>query len=554
MAVRGKAANEDRRPAGGGWPALWSLGLAVRRLMLRTGQGSLRPLWRLAYEGYLWTLAGLLRRGTDASVYVGGTFGTGEPVYGLSDVDVVVVVPSTAAGDGRARLRLRRRWEEIRRRFPPLAWVLAELHVYEERELEDVTSATCLTYGLARPASHPAVFLGRSRPADEAGLLVRPGPWVTREWRLVAGPERRPPAAARSGPDLAATWLELQLWWRLAYAAVHHEEGAHTTYLCAKLVADPARLVLWLEHGERVPRRADVLDRAGELVPEEEDAFRRARELLAALPRTARPPLDELLPPFVRLSSRVVTTVTARAFDGGETYVRLVGAGTAPLLPPGLLDGLPAATRPLPLADWRARAAPVPGDEAFAVVAGDPSRRDDLAAAVAAYRPRAYAALAAGGLLAFAGHGQGAVRLRSVQCSATDPVSFALAADEERARFPEAPGWSARDSARRAVAEHRAWLAGLPDGAPPETTLAMLLSAARAAIFLESLEEGEPELAVTLAASAEQLAARRPSARAAADDALAAYAGAATGGAPPPARTCRALLDVVRQLPAYAPR
>ena len=80
-------------------------------------------------------------------------------------------------------------------------------------------------------------------------------------------------------------------------------------------------------------------------------------------------------------------------------------------------------------------------------------------------------------------------------------------------------------------------------------TLGRLLTAARAALFLRSIEDGDPELALTVAATAKALAARFPGV---ADDSLACYRAFAHAGAPPPAATVSALREVVLALPAYA--
>lgn len=80
--------------------------------------------------------------------------------------------------------------------------------------------------------------------------------------------------------------------------------------------------------------------------------------------------------------------------------------------------------------------------------------------------------------------------LRSAKCSAADPVPFALLAGESEARFSELRGFSAAEAARRAVAEHRAWLGGGGSGRDG------LLSAARAGLFARSLADGQPELAL----------------------------------------------------------
>src|SRR4029078_11754709 len=90
------------------------------------------------------------------------------------------------------------------------------------------------------------------------------------------------------------------------------------------------------------------------------------------------------------------------------------------------------------------------------------------------------------------------------------------------ARFPELAGWSAVHCARRAVAEHRAWLSADGGAYPPHgwvgmqsaysepsmRTMGLLFTAARAALFLESIDEGRPELAVTVAGVADCLVGR----------------------------------------------
>ena len=156
--------------------------------------------------------------------------------------------------------------------------------------------------------------------------------------------------------------------------------------------------------------------------------------------------------------------------------------------------------------------------------------------------------------------------LRAVQCPASDPVSFAVLAGKPAARFPNVPGWSAADWARRSVVEHRAWL-GSGSEAPPTVgrwfsgqarsmkreprTLFRLLAAARAALFLESLEDGRPELALTFAAVTDRLAERLPASESVAREALARYRDCRLDGQPAPARTILALRELVLALPAY---
>ena len=131
--------------------------------------------------------------------------------------------------------------------------------------------------------------------------------------------------------------------------------------------------------------------------------------------------------------------------------------------------------------------------------------------------------------------------MRTVQCELTDPVSFALLAGETAARFPNAAGWSAYDCARRAVAEQRAAVAAASE---PGNELAALLTAARAALFLESLHEGRPELAVTVAAAAKLLAPRAP----VAEEAFGHYREFALRRVEPPLGVVAALRDQVMEL------
>lgn len=519
--------------------------------MLRTERGVLRPLWSLVHEAFLRAVAAWLRRGLDVGVYVGGTFGRGEPVYGISDIDLIVVAAAEPKEPGGARMRVHERWRRLCRAFPPAPLVVSDFYAYEDAELREAVSSTCFTYGLDGPGPHVprALYFGSQMPADEACLLFRPGLWATQEWRLVGGRDLR---AAVDGGDAQrrrlVAWLELQFWWRLAFAACVQPEAPHVPYLCVKLAAEPARVWLWLAHGEQVFSRLEVLERAFELIPEEEPALRRALELHCRLPRSPAAPIAEVLPCFVRLSALVARRIVADAETAGATEVRLLGAGRGGKL--------------LPLADWRALVRPIPpGDEAFELVDGDPADPETLAAAAVAGRAGAYPALRADGLLVFPAADDSRAELRAVQCAASDPVSFALAEGRTAAGFPDVAGWSARDTARRAVAEHRAWLEentpwlqsiSVLDEAGAEG-LAMLLSAARAAIFLEGVEAGEPELAVTLSAAAERLAARGPHARGVAEEAQAAYHAARGEGSRRQETTLAALLGLVRGLPAYSP-
>ena len=368
-----------------------------------------------------------------------------------------------------------------------------------------------LTFGLRSGVEdEPAAFLGTAAPKDPMALLDHPGLFgPQRDWRAL-GARRRPPAPA-GDPDERAlyAWLELRFIWGYAFRTCADPTRASAAYTCLKLVADSARVWLWLAHGEQLFDRTQALRRARQLLPEEEVTLTWALALHHRLRHGPKPPLAETLPFLVRTSARVAAHLSGRAREAASTRVHLRWEENR---------------RSLPLADWRSRAIPGRLDDEFTLWRGDPGDPGALAAACEASKGPAFPALRAGALLVLPTteiwH-RG--RLRGVECEVSDPVSFALLAGDGHAVFPSLPGWSAEDGARRAVAEHRAWLAGgpasdgnrLPNWAagfrnPLLVELHGLFGAARAALFAVSLQEGEPELALTSDAAAAQLVERRP--------------------------------------------
>jgi hypothetical protein len=436
-----------------------------------------------------------------------------------------------------------------------------------------------LTYGLEShsgpPASAAAAMFGVDPPHDEAELRGRPGViGPGRGWRLIAGPERRPPPPPvdRERQRIGA-WLELQSCWRWAFHACANADRPWAAHMCVKMVAEPVRIWLALDGELPPPSREGVLRAAGARLPQEEEALARALELIQALPRSPAPPLSEFLGYLARLSSRIADLIADEIKGEDRVEVRLRGrGGDAPALsaagvslePPLRADAL------IPLADWRAVAVPSLPDEALAVIAGTPGDPGLFAAAAAAAPAGVQPALQAGELLLLPIvelWRQGF--LRCLQAPFSDPVSLALLSGSETARFPSVSGWSAQDWARRAVAEHAAWLRrgeseiGEPterewiDGAAEgerQTTLSLakLLTAARAALFLQSLDQGEPELAVTVSDTAQGLAQSGHDPAGTAGEAAEAYRAARLGQGPPPPGIVEALRGLVFGLPAYS--
>jgi hypothetical protein len=315
-----------------------------------------------------------------------------------------------------------------------------------------------------------------------------------------------------------------------------------------KLVAEPARIWLWLVEREQILARRAVLRRALELMPEEEEALRGALALHDDLPRSPEAPLADELPFCLRMSVRLAGLLEAEIADAETTPVRLLwGAGArARAARPG--------ARPLPLADWRAVVVPRGIEETFVVLEGDAADPVFLGDAARSATRTRYPAVRADGLFLFPAIQTDATVLRSIQFAGSDPVSFALAGGSDVARFPRVAGWSAFDTAARAVAEHRGWLESRPaaDGSRIAETLVAMLTAARAGLFLEGLCTQEPELPLTLAATVERLGARSPAAADVAESALVGCRAAWSGLGRPSRAVVVALEELVRSLPAYS--
>ncbi|MEA2353639.1 MAG: hypothetical protein QOJ14_2053 [Thermoleophilaceae bacterium] len=519
----------------------------VQHLMLRTNRGPMRALWRLAYRIAARGFAAYVTRGEPgASTYLRGTLASGEALPGLADIDVEVVL-SPSAGATDARERVRARFRRVRRALPVLGDLLFDWpSVFEQDDLARAASQTIFTYGLDRtpPA---AAYLGADVDAHRTRLLERPelyGP--AHAWKRLTGPARPLPEAPHDADSRRlAAWLELQNWWRWAFDACVHPHRPRTAHLCVKLVAEPVRAWLWLVDGERAGGRVAALELGRERLPEHAAAFERALDLYAALPAMPEPPLATILPDFLELSERLGGEIARRVEPAGFTEVRLTDTEPRTL---ALAHGRWRGEEPLvPLVDWRALVAGQgEPDEAFAIVEGDASDPAVLAALATAQDRGPYPTLCTHGLMLRPAPMGGRQTLRAAQCAATDPVSFALAAGRSTARFPNVRGWSIQDTARRAVAEHAAWLAARSGRSLDRdfAAFAVVVTAARAGLVWGSVEAGEPELPVTVDATLELLGAS--------EAVRASYHEHAVSWVPPDARLVEELRAAVERLPAYA--
>ena len=494
--------------------------LLVQRLILRSARSPVRHLWRLLYRAVGLAGAAYLVRGEPgAAVYARGGMDGGDFLPGLSDVDLVVVAAQDAGRPGAAQERVRRRWERLSGAAPWISRVLDHPRIHEQDEIDSFAGASILTYGLDTDVPPDNVFMGARANYDTQRALQRPEMYGgSHGWRRVRGPGRLP---ALPEPDVAtrrtAAWLEVTYLWRMAVGACLGPDTPRSADVCLKLAADSARCWLWIAHSRRVGDRREALEATLELMPEEERGLRRALTLQRDLTTAPAAPWEDLLPLALSITARVAGLLEEACGTDGRS-VRLAGGPGDPGL--------------LPLVDWRVLADPMAAEEQLVVLHGSPGEPEVLRSAARAHPGNPFPALFERGLMVLPSPGLVTTWRSTVQCPVSDPVSFALAAGRDVAQFSGATGWCAEDMARRAVTEHRAWLAapagswrGSPDE-PGGPTIEKLLTAARAALFLSSLERGEPELCLTVAEIARRLdvSAAAPAALRKAVEALPAYA------------------------------
>jgi hypothetical protein len=510
--------------------------------------------------------AAYLRRGRPrTAVYLTRGAAAGDLVPGISDLDLVVVLDDDPAGRLGAHQRAKHRWQRLTGALPPVVSVTATIAAYEQWELEEASSASILTYGLDAAGSSPAAaqgaMFGRRPPNDEAELGARPGlKGPMSDWRLLAGPERRP---SRPTPDrqqqLIGGWLELQFWWRNAFHVCTRPERPSAPYACVKMVSEPLRILLALRGEDPPAQRADVLAKAAAVFPEHRTLCSDAQRLLQMLSRSPQAPLGRFLPELARLSEQIASLIGEELSVHGSIEVELLTAGAR---------GGPDAA--LPLADWRAVVIPSRPDEVLLPVEIELAEPASIVEVARATSTDPQPVVRHGSLMIMPIADPWPLGLlRSLQAHFSDPVSAALLDGNESAVFPDVAGWSAGDWAARAVAEHAAWLRRGPDQALQAPTqrewidgageiltsearaLAKLLTATRAALFLESIGSNQPRLALTLEAAVAELTRSGADENGIGAEALSAYAAARNGAGSPPVELAHRFDALVRSLPAY---
>lgn len=519
---------------------------SARRRLIEADQNVVRKAWLACAEIFMRVLGAYLRLGLRAAIYVRGGFGFGAPILGVSDIDLLAVV--SAEHPHEAGPRLMARWRRLTRILPGLGRIVY-LECYWASELEPLRR-TRFTYGLDGRWPRSLLFADspRSWRAPEHRTLppLLPDLWPVEGWRLIVGTDLRPgPSVGGSEPSHLLTWVHLQYWWRLGLRVLGEPVAPWVAYACVKLVAESAKILLWLEHHERHVVRRKILQRGLEVLPEEEATLRFALGLLDDLASVGASPVEVVWPCFVRLSARIARRLSAELESMGTTKVRLEGM---PLAQPG--EG-PAGPRPL--GDWTALVWPPGRDESFVVSSGSAVDLAAVIAAAEASSTTSFVTLLHEGLMVRPGR-LGREWFRCLDFGGTDPVSAAVLDGQSVAAFPNVAGWSASHTAMRAVAEHAAWLELPRDrtaGSATAANLAGVFSAARAALFHRSIEQEDPVLAVTFEATARLLADQLPGHRGAIEDAYESYRRALATGSEVNRNVLQAAARALQELGPY---
>jgi hypothetical protein len=463
------------------------------------------------------------------SVYLRGSTAHGDALAGLSDLDLVAIAPEGSYE------RTRRAWKTICSRVPlhRLVWVA----VWRAADLEAAARATAFTYEAQTDGQAPSSAM--------APALIRPDLYgAGTGWRLVSGRDVRPHAVTWDEAEREiVAWSELQLWWRFVFRTAFGERAVdHLNYPWLKVIAEHARILLWLDHSIVVRSRPAVLATAVRLFPDDEVLRRAWRDWdTGFVPRSLD--VSEILA-WALAAVKKVADKLAENSDGPPMSVKLEGKDSSqPVL------SMPANDdEVLPLADWPARVLVRPFEEGLVATPGDPTDLDVLARCAREGDKGLHRAIEYDGLLIAPVAEYGRAIYRSIHCPVSDPVSFALLQGEGVATFPGKRGWSAADCARRAVAEHALWLASSPVPAPSLRTLGRLLNAVRAASFASSVMSSNATLPLSRMAVAKD----PPEGVGSIEDAVAAYAASMRDGTAPPHDLVVKLRDEVLRLPIYA--
>ncbi len=315
-------------------------GRFLQRFALRTQFFPFTAGYRILY----WAAIRLCRRRLGGlpgvvCVYLRRGMASGRPVYGLSDIDLLVMVDSE--NRKRDAARVRNRYESLRRAIPMLGD--GELAVYHPEEFRELYA-------------HSPFY----RQRFDAGR---------REWRRLWGRDvfdYLPPEDAGAGEER----FELLSSWRYLSRELLPDDGQPAylrRYIAYKMTADAAKAWLAVSGRGNHGGRDAALKRAAEAKPEVRDALTEVARWRGDLLSSRELPVDAVLEAFTRLAREafgrpaedgaVPKALRVRAVDEDDIG-RLLGSGARRRIEEACaaLDGIDRAIL-MPRLDFHALAA-----------------------------------------------------------------------------------------------------------------------------------------------------------------------------------------------------
>jgi len=297
-----------------------SLRTPVQYLVVRTSFFPLVHLYGAAYALSVKVATLLLKRVDGvAAIYLRRGVAKGEAVYGLSDIDLSVIVEDDDGERRGAKEKVRAVYDRLARVIPLFDDGEVELGVYSVAEFSRLYE----DYGFNKYRFHE----GRHT------------------WRLLFGRDVVKGLPQPDELDLRrAGGEELKKWWGLVGLDLFdgaNRRSFERRYLWYKAIAEASRVYLHVCHGVMVYRREEALDRVrSHLPPSESRLVDRVRGYLRHLAAGEDVPREEMMRLFVSLAAtsfreidrgasagRDGVTVVARVPDPGDLALNGAGRG-----------------------------------------------------------------------------------------------------------------------------------------------------------------------------------------------------------------------------------
>ncbi len=293
----------------------------IQRIVINTSFFPLTYFYKKVYDLSI-LIASLLLRRVDGviTVYLRRGVAKGEIVYGLSDIDLSVIIEDLGEKEQAVKERVRATYNRLSRFIPLLGQGDKELEVYSASEFSDLYD----DYSFHRYRFNEGKYT----------------------WRLLYGTDlvKALPALEDFKLYLPAT-EELKVWWALLNEELH-PEYAHPPfdrkYLWYKAIAEAAKVYLLVCHGEEVQSREAALSQVKSHLPDEQSChIDRVQSFLRHLTSGEDLQADELMSLFMMLVSKSYAEMERKVYADSKGKVAVVRVpGRHELIPNSNLDGI----------------------------------------------------------------------------------------------------------------------------------------------------------------------------------------------------------------------